>query len=187
MARKKFKELRADLAERVGDERVAAAEQAERERYELEQLALGDVRRARSMTQTQLAKALGVSQAQVSRIEHQTDLFLSTLASYIEAMGGELDLIARFPDDKRSVIINIEDLGSSTTPANVDPAAGSESLAAIVARELGVPEDQIKVAPVAAHEPTGQKMITALIPIEESEPSRAVVGARPRPRGSSSS
>jgi transcriptional regulator with XRE-family HTH domain len=112
MPRKNFNDLRADLADRVGEERVAAAEQAERERYELEQLTLGDIRRARSLTQTQLAKALGVSQAQVSRIEGQADLFLSTLASYIEAMGGELALIATFPDD-RSVAIEIGEFASA--------------------------------------------------------------------------
>lgn len=112
MARKNFNELRAGLADRVGEERVAAAERAELELYELEQLALGEIRRARSLTQTQLANALGVTQAQVSRIEHQTDLFLSTLASYIEAMGGELDLIATFPD-QASVSISIGDLAAN--------------------------------------------------------------------------
>jgi DNA-binding XRE family transcriptional regulator len=115
MARNNFKNLRADLADRVGEDRVAAAEQAERDRYELEQLALGDIRRARAMTQTQLAKALGVSQAQVSRIEGQSDLFLSTLASYIEAMGGELNLVAAFPDDKR-VAVSIGDLAETSPP-----------------------------------------------------------------------
>ncbi len=120
MARKNFKDLRTDLAGRVGEERVAAAEQAERDRYELEQLALGDIRRARALTQTQLAQALGVSQAQVSRLESQTDLFLSTLASYIEAMGGELDLIATFPDDTR-VSVSIGELaGAAATPATTD-------------------------------------------------------------------
>lgn len=117
MPRKNFKDLRAGLVERVGEELVANAEQGERDRYELEQLALGDVRRARALTQTQLAKALGVSQAQVSRIESQTDLFLSTLASYIEAMGGELDLVASFPDDDKRVSINIGELG---TPREVE-------------------------------------------------------------------
>lgn len=127
MARKKFNDLRNDLADRVGEERVAAAEQAERDRYELEQLALGDVRRARAMTQTQLAKALGVSQAQVSRIESQTDLFLSTLASYIEAMGGELDLVATFPDEGKRVSINIGELSTprevATEMATLEPGA----------------------------------------------------------------
>ncbi len=41
---------------------------------------------------------LEIAQSEVSKIEHRTDLYLSTLRSYIEAMGGELDIIARFPD-----------------------------------------------------------------------------------------
>jgi len=45
-----------------------------------------------------LADALGVSQANISRIEHQDDVYLSTLRAYIEALGGELEITARFPD-----------------------------------------------------------------------------------------
>jgi transcriptional regulator with XRE-family HTH domain len=132
MPRKNFKELRADLADRVGEERVAAAEHTELANYELEQLALGDIRKARSLTQTQLAKALGVTQAQVSRIEHQTDLFLSTLASYIQAMGGELDLIATFPD-ARSVVIDVgEFAGAAKSPPDLMSA---------IAESLASPED----------------------------------------------
>ncbi len=62
---------------------------------------LGALRQARSLTQAQLAKTLDVSQAQVSRIEHQADLYLSTLRSYLEAMGAELELIAHFEDGTR--------------------------------------------------------------------------------------
>lgn len=136
MARKNFKDLRAGLVERIGEDAVVAAEEAERERYELEQLALGDVRRARAMTQTQLAKALGVSQAQVSRIESQTDLFLSTLASYVEAMGGELELVATFPD--RRVALSVGDLAESSASPAVGEVGGGV-FAEIVAEELGVP------------------------------------------------
>lgn len=59
---------------------------------------LRDVRRARALTQTQLATSLDVSQAQVSRIETQADLYLSTLRSYVEAMGGELEIRVVFGD-----------------------------------------------------------------------------------------
>lgn len=59
---------------------------------------LGELRRARELTQTQLAKSLRVSQAQVSRIETQADLYLSTLRTYVEAMGGELELRVVFGD-----------------------------------------------------------------------------------------
>lgn len=63
-----------------------------------EYLAIRDIRKARSLTQAQLAKALGINQANVSQIEKRSDLLLSTLRSYIEAMGGELHLVAEFPD-----------------------------------------------------------------------------------------
>jgi DNA-binding XRE family transcriptional regulator len=59
---------------------------------------LRELRRARELTQTQLARSLRVSQAQVSRIETQADLYLSTLRTYVEAMGGELELRVVFGD-----------------------------------------------------------------------------------------
>lgn len=58
---------------------------------------LADLRRARLMTQHQLARFMQVSQAQVSRVENQADLYLSTLRSYVEAMGGELQIRVAFP------------------------------------------------------------------------------------------
>ena len=68
------------------------------ERAERYQAALAELRRARHLTRVQLAKVLGISQGEVSRIEHQADLFVSTLRSYVQAAGGELVLVARFPD-----------------------------------------------------------------------------------------
>jgi len=59
---------------------------------------LRDLRKARDLTQTQLARSLRVSQARVSRIETQADLYLSTLRTYVEAMGGELELRVVFGD-----------------------------------------------------------------------------------------
>lgn len=59
---------------------------------------LDEIRRARGMTQVTLASAMGVSQAQITKVEHQADLYVSTLRRLVEAMGGELELVARFPD-----------------------------------------------------------------------------------------
>ena len=50
------------------------------------------------MTQARLAETLGVKQGEVSKIEHRTDVYLSTLAGYIEALGGKLEIRAVFPD-----------------------------------------------------------------------------------------
>ncbi|HKO07981.1 MAG TPA: helix-turn-helix transcriptional regulator [Alphaproteobacteria bacterium] len=62
-----------------------------------EELTLQDLRKAIGRTQTDLAKKLDVGQDTVSRVERRTDLLLSTLRGYVTAMGGELDLIVRFP------------------------------------------------------------------------------------------
>ena len=61
-------------------------------------VALAAIRERRELTQTDVAQILAVSQANVSRIERQGDLYLSTLASYIEALGGSLRLSAVFED-----------------------------------------------------------------------------------------
>jgi transcriptional regulator with XRE-family HTH domain len=57
-----------------------------------------ELRVARKRTQVKLAKDLGISQDGVSRIERRTDLLLSTLRQYVKALGGDLSLIAEFPD-----------------------------------------------------------------------------------------
>lgn len=63
-----------------------------------EEMALQHLRKARCFTQARIAETLGIGQDSVSRIESRTDLLMSTLQSYIEAMGGELKLIVQFPD-----------------------------------------------------------------------------------------
>ena len=59
---------------------------------------LKDLRLAVAHTQQDLATSLGVGQDTISRIERRSDLLLSTLRRYVQAMGGELDLVARFPN-----------------------------------------------------------------------------------------
>lgn len=61
-------------------------------------LALTELRNTVGMTQQSVADALEMSQANVSRIEHEDDLYLSTLRSYVAALGGELHLTAVFPE-----------------------------------------------------------------------------------------
>jgi transcriptional regulator with XRE-family HTH domain len=63
-----------------------------------EEMSLRDLRKAHELTQTRMAEALGMGQDGISRIEQRSDLLLSTLRSYVEAMGGQLRLIAEFPD-----------------------------------------------------------------------------------------
>lgn len=61
-------------------------------------MALAEVREDTGRTQADIGEALGVSQANVSRIERQEDLYLSTLREYVEALGGRLEIRAVFPD-----------------------------------------------------------------------------------------
>ena len=62
-----------------------------------EDATLSEIRKARKRSQTKVAKALHVNQAAVSKIERRTDMYVSTLRHYIEAMGGSLEIIAQFP------------------------------------------------------------------------------------------
>jgi DNA-binding XRE family transcriptional regulator len=65
---------------------------------ELAKLPLAEVRKAQQMTQVRLAEILHVNQGAVSKLEQRSDMYLSTLRSYIEAMGGHLDIRAVFPN-----------------------------------------------------------------------------------------
>ncbi len=91
MARK-FAELRAGMS---ADRRARVAA---RTTTALKEMPLHELRRARELTQTALAEAMGTSQGEVSKIEQRADLYVSTLRKYLEAMGGELEIVARFPD-----------------------------------------------------------------------------------------
>ncbi len=63
----------------------------------LAEMPLQQLRAARELTQQQMAKLLEVHQSEISKIEKRTDMYLSTLASYVRAMGGVLELRAVFP------------------------------------------------------------------------------------------
>jgi transcriptional regulator with XRE-family HTH domain len=63
-----------------------------------EEMTLQDLRKAREYTQIRMAELLNMRQENVSRLERRTDLLISTLQSYIAAMGGELSLVVEFKD-----------------------------------------------------------------------------------------
>jgi predicted XRE-type DNA-binding protein len=72
---------------------------------------LDQLRKAQQMAQLQLAEILGVNQGEVSKIEHRSDICVSTLAEYIEAMGGRLEIRAVFKD-REVRITQFEELAS---------------------------------------------------------------------------
>ncbi|WP_128911553.1 helix-turn-helix domain-containing protein [Granulicella sibirica] len=69
-----------------------------------EEMTMRELRKARKITQAEMAKTLGVKQEQVSRIEKRTDLHLSTLRRSVEAMGGRLSLVVEFPNGAPVVV-----------------------------------------------------------------------------------
>ena len=75
-----------------------------------EEMTLRQLRQARKYTQKKVAKSLHIGQEGVSRIEKRSDLLISTLRSYVKAMGGELSLLVEFPDRSPVVLSGITDL-----------------------------------------------------------------------------
>ncbi|HEX5439696.1 MAG TPA: helix-turn-helix transcriptional regulator [Ktedonobacterales bacterium] len=103
----------------------ASRREAEGEQAAYEQ-SLAELRRARAFTQAQLAEALDVPQSQISRIEHQAELYISTLARYLEAMGGHLELVGVFGDQR--VPLALGDLTHPTDKAEDTDVRDGEPL-----------------------------------------------------------
>lgn len=80
------------------------------------EMPLQELRQALELSQVQLAKTLQVNQAAVSKIENRTDMYISTLRGYIQAMGGDLEIVARFPDGEVK-ISNFAGRGDVQEPA----------------------------------------------------------------------
>ena len=74
------------------------------------QMPLHELRRARALTQKDIAGALNVNQPAVAKMERRTDMYVSSLRSYIEAAGGELKVVAEFPEGE-VVISNFQEVG----------------------------------------------------------------------------
>jgi transcriptional regulator with XRE-family HTH domain len=71
-----------------------------------EEMSLRDLRKARKLTQSRVAKVLGVTQDSVSRLEKRSDLLLSTLRKTVQAMGGDVRIVAEFPD-RAPVVLSV--------------------------------------------------------------------------------
>jgi DNA-binding transcriptional regulator YiaG len=91
---KNFQELR------VGMSAEAKAVSAAERRRLVEEMSLHQLRRARELTQTKIAGELHMGQGDVSKLERRTDMYVSTLASYLQAVGADLEIRAIFPDGR---------------------------------------------------------------------------------------
>ena len=98
------------------DDKIKKLSPAQRKKVEAraaeliaEEMTLRELRKARKLTQVRMARRLGVTQDRVSRIEQRSDLLLSTLQKTIQAMGGNLSLIAEFPDREPVILSGIGD------------------------------------------------------------------------------
>lgn len=91
-SRHSFSKLRDSMPERSQERIKKKLKQLRQE------MALSEVRKAMSLTQTDLAEVLHIKQAALARLENRTDMYISSLRKYITALGGELDIVARFPE-----------------------------------------------------------------------------------------
>ena len=89
---KNFRELRAKMSP------AAQARSAARAEATLVEMQLQELRKSRDVTQVDLAKVMKIEQAAVSKLERREDMYVSTLRDYVKALGGELKLVASFPD-----------------------------------------------------------------------------------------
>lgn len=78
-----------------------------------EEMALRDLRKALNQTQKTLSKKLGMEQDGISRLENRSDMLISTLTKYVNAMGGTLSLTAEFPDRPPVKIKSLQDIHSN--------------------------------------------------------------------------
>ena len=89
-----FQELRAGMSAKA---RTASAAE---HRWLVDEMSLYQLRKARELTQTKIAGELHMGQGDVSKLERRTDMYVSTLASYLQAVGADLEIRAVFPDGR---------------------------------------------------------------------------------------
>jgi DNA-binding transcriptional regulator YiaG len=104
------------LDQKIGELSPARRKKIEARAAQLvaEEKSLRELRRAHKLTQARIAETLGIGQDQVSRLEQRSDLLLSTLRGYVEAMGGRLTIVAEFPHQKPVVLSGIGALETET-------------------------------------------------------------------------
>ena len=106
------------------DDVIAKLSSAQRKKVEAraaelvaEEMTLRELRRARKLTQVSVAKALGITQDSVSRLEKRSDVLLSTLRKTVAAMGGHLSLVAEFPGRAPVILSGLADEQPESKPS----------------------------------------------------------------------
>ncbi|MDR3771792.1 MAG: XRE family transcriptional regulator [Terracidiphilus sp.] len=116
-----------DILREMPEERRRRIEQRAAELI-AEEMNLREVRRLRKLTQARLSKKLKIGQEGVSRIEKRTDLYLSTLRSYVEGVGGKLSLVVEFPDRPPVILAGLgENTGSGGVKSKAKKKAGTSA------------------------------------------------------------
>ncbi len=95
---KKFSALRAQMPESAQQRAQALTQQY------IQEMPLHELRQARGLSQQMLAEVLNVQQPAIAKMEKRTDMYISTLRSHIEAMGGTLEITAKFDDGDVKII-----------------------------------------------------------------------------------
>lgn len=116
----------ASLEEMLAAESEEFRESVKRRTAELiaEELSLRELRRLRKLTQARLSKKLKIGQEGVSRIEKRSDLYISTLRSYVEGVGGKLSLVVELPDQPPVILAGLGgDVASGSTHNRTEKTA----------------------------------------------------------------
>ena len=108
MGNKKWTDVRAQLSPAIRAKAAVITREIE------DEMPLNELRKAREYTQATLAQAMETTQGEVSKIEQRADVYVSTLRNYVQAMGGEPDIVARFKDGSAVRINQFGDLKTGT-------------------------------------------------------------------------
>lgn len=114
MARKKWSEVRSRFPAEVQE---GAAEL-------LASLRLRGLREARGLTQAEMADRLEIRQVSVSKLESRSDVRVSTLQAVVDAMGGEVEIYARFPDAVYRIVVEKEFEVGQVASREIGPTGG---------------------------------------------------------------
>ena len=106
---------------RARQDRIAARYRVLKDEVE----SLQALRKAAGKAQTDIASTLRISQPSVSKIEKQTDMYLSTLRNYVEAVGGNLELVVRFPNQEPLHLCGLGEILITPRERNIRRKAGA--------------------------------------------------------------